>query len=143
MAYAGHHFGHFTMLGDGRAVFLGEQITGKNERFDIQLKGSGITPYSRGGDGKAAAGSMLREYLYSAALEGLNIKTSKSLAVILTDEKVYREKIEEGVLLVGVMESHIRIGTFEFIRFYHEAKDLAMFADYVINRHYKDIPEKS
>ncbi len=73
MAYAGHQFGHFTMLGDGRAVLLGEQVTAKNERFDIQLKGSGITPYSRGGDGKAAAGSMLREYLYSAALEGLKI----------------------------------------------------------------------
>ena len=143
MAYAGHQFGYFTMLGDGRAILLGEQITGRNERFDIQLKGSGITPYSRGGDGKAAAGSMLREYLYSAALEGLKIKTSRSLAVILTDEKVYRERIEEGALLVRVMESHIRIGTFEFIRYYHEEKDLAMLTDYVINRHYKEILEKS
>ena len=143
MAYAGHQFGHFTMLGDGRAILLGEQITGKNERFDIQLKGSGITPYSRGGDGKAAAGSMLREYLYSADLDGLNIKTSKSLAVILTNEKVQRERIEEGALLVRVMQSHIRIGTFEFISSYHEEEDLALFADYVINRHYKYIFEKS
>jgi len=143
MAYAGHQFGHFTMLGDGRAILLGEQITGTNERFDIQLKGSGITPYSRGGDGKAAAGSMLREYLYSAALDGLEIKTSRSLAVILTDEKVYREKIEDGALLVRVMESHIRIGTFEFIRYYHDEEDLALFTDYVINRHYKEILGKN
>jgi len=143
MAYAGHQFGHFTMLGDGRAILLGEQITGRNERFDIQLKGSGITPYSRGGDGKAAAGSMLREYLYSAAIDALNIKTSRSLAVILTNDKVQRERIEEGALLVRVMQSHIRIGTFEFISYYHGEEDLAHFADYAINRHYKDIPEKS
>ena len=138
-AYAGHQFGNFTMLGDGRALLLGEHITKKGIRYDIQLKGSGITPYSRGGDGKATISSMLREYLYSCAMNNLKIKSSQSLAIILTNEKVLREKIENGSILVRIMESHIRIGTFEYVSYSSSKEELVKFTDYVIERHYKNI----
>ena len=101
-AYAGHQFGHFTVLGDGRALLLGEQITPHGERFDIQLKGSGRTPYSRSGDGRAALGPMLREYLISEAMQGLGIPTTRSLAVVLTGEPVYRETTLPGAILTRV-----------------------------------------
>ncbi len=135
-AYAGHQFGYFTMLGDGRAMILGEHITANNQRFDIQLKGSGITPYSRGGDGKAAAASMIREYLYSYAMKNLGVKTSESLAVISTNEKVLREKVHDGAILIRVMDSHIRFGTFEYVSKFCTLKELKEFTDYVIERHY-------
>ena len=114
-AYAGHQFGHLTMLGDGRAVVLGEHITPNNKRFDIQFKGSGVTPYSRSGDGRAALGPMLREYIISEAIHFLNIPTSRSLAVVTTGEDVVRETILPGAILTRVAASHIRVGTFEFV----------------------------
>ena len=117
-AYAGHLFGHFTMLGDGRAILLGEHLTESNRRFDIQLKGAGQTPFSRRGDGKAAVKPMLREFLMSEAMHYLGVPTSRSLAVIKTGEPVYRETIMEGAVLTRLMSSHIRVGTFEFARYF-------------------------
>ena len=138
-AYAGHQFGRFNMLGDGRAVLLGEQITPKNIRYDIQLKGSGKTPYSRRGDGKATLSSMLREYIISEAMYFLKIPTTRSLAVIQTDEKVYRDKIYNGGVLTRISSSHIRFGTFEFVRNFCSKNDLEIFIKYVIDRHYPQI----
>ncbi|KAB2332299.1 YdiU family protein [Cytobacillus depressus] len=135
-AYAGHQFGHFTMLGDGRAVLLGEQITHKGERFDIQLKGSGRTPYSRGGDGRAALGPMLREYIISEAMYALGIPTTRSLAVVTTGEAVIREKDLPGAVLTRVAASHIRVGTFQYIAQWGSIDDLRTLADYTIKRHY-------
>src|SRR5213080_3440858 len=114
-AYAGHQFGHFTMLGDGRALLLGEQVTPSGERFDIQLKGSGRTPYSRGGDGRAAVGPMLREYIISEAMHALAIPTTRSLAVVATGEQVIRETNLPGAVLTRVAASHIRVGTFQYV----------------------------
>jgi uncharacterized protein YdiU (UPF0061 family) len=111
-AYAGHQFGHFTMLGDGRAVLLGEHISNKNNRFDIQFKGSGRTSFSRGGDGRAALGPMLREYIISEAINSLNIPTTRSLAVVKTGEKVVRENLLDGAILTRVASSHLRVGNF-------------------------------
>ena len=113
-AYAGHQFGYFTVLGDGRAVLLGEHTNKENNKFDIQLKGSGKTPYSRNGDGRAALGPMLREYLISEAMHGLNIPTTRALAVVKTGEKVFREKEMDGAILTRIASSHIRIGTFQY-----------------------------
>jgi uncharacterized protein YdiU (UPF0061 family) len=113
-AYAGHQFGHFTTLGDGRAILLGEQITPVGERFDIQLKGAGLTPFSRGGDGRAALGPMLREYLISEAMHALGIPTTRSLAVALTGEPVLRRQRLDGAVLTRVAASHLRVGTFEW-----------------------------
>lgn len=138
-AYAGHQFGHFTMLGDGRAVLLGEQITPSDERFDIQLKGPGRTPFSRGGDGRAALGPMLREYIISEAMYGLGIPTTRSLAVVLTGEPVYRETALPGAILTRVASSHIRVGTFQYGAGKGNVDDLRALADYTINRHYPEI----
>jgi len=138
-AYAGHQFGHFTMLGDGRAILLGEHITPHHKRVDIQLKGSGQTPYSRRGDGRATLRSMLREYLISEAMHGLNIPTSRSLAVVASGEKVYRENIHDGAILTRVMSSHIRIGTFEYVKHFLDKETLQTFTNYVIDRHYPEI----
>jgi serine/tyrosine/threonine adenylyltransferase len=135
-AYAGHQFGHFTMLGDGRAIVLGEHLTENNERFDIQLKGSGRTPYSRGGDGKATLKAMLREYLVSEAMYHLHIPTSRSLAVITTGEPVYRNEINQGATLVRVMKSHIRVGTFEYAAYYGSTDDLKVLTEYTVRRLY-------
>ena len=114
-AYAGHQFGHFTILGDGRAILIGEHLNPKNKRFDIQLKGSGRTPYSRNGDGRAALGPMLREYIISESMHYLGIPTSRSLAVVTTGESVIREKPLNGAILTRVASSHIRIGTFKYL----------------------------
>ena len=141
-AYAGHQFGHFNILGDGRALILGEHITPKNKRYDLQFKGSGKTPYSRNGDGKAALGPMLREYIISEAMFRLNIPTSRSLAVVITGEKIIREKELPGAILTRVAESHIRVGTFQFVAFQQDLKSLKILLDYTINRHYKEL-EKS
>jgi len=138
-AYAGHQFGHFTMLGDGRAVLLGEQITPQGERFDIQLKGSGRTPYSRGGDGRAALGPMLREYIISEAMYALGIPTTRSLAVVTTGEPVFREDELPGTVLTRVAASHIRVGTFQYAAKWGTIEDLRILADYTIKRHFPKI----
>ncbi|MDC3373404.1 YdiU family protein, partial [Candidatus Pelagibacter sp.] len=138
-AYAGHQFGHFTMLGDGRAVLLGEHVSNKNKRFDIQFKGSGRTSFSRGGDGRAALGPMLREYIISEAINALNIPTTRSLAVVKTGEKVIRENLLEGAILTRVASSHIRVGTFQYIAARQNIEDLKTLVDYTIERHYPQI----
>lgn len=135
-AYAGHQFGYFTMLGDGRAMLIGEQITPAGERFDIQLKGSGKTPYSRNGDGRAALGPMLREYLISEAMHYLGIPTSRSLAVVTTGDPVYRENPLKGAVLTRVAASHLRVGTFEYAAQWGTVTDVKALADYAINRHF-------
>jgi uncharacterized protein YdiU (UPF0061 family) len=138
-AYAGHQFGSFTMLGDGRAILLGEQTTPAGERFDIQLKGSGRTPYSRGGDGRAALGPMLREYIVSEAMHALGIPTTRSLAVVTTGELVIRETDLPGAILTRVASSHLRVGTFQFVSKWGTVEELRILADYAINRHFPDV----
>ena len=138
-AYAGHQFGHFTMLGDGRAVLLGEHLVNKNDRFDIQFKGSGKTSFSRRGDGRAALGPMLREYMISEAIHALNIPTTRSLAVVKTGEKIVREELLQGAILTRVASSHIRVGTFQYIAAKQDIKDLQILVDYTIDRHYPEI----
>ncbi|WP_116777405.1 protein adenylyltransferase SelO, partial [Bacillus thuringiensis] len=138
-AYAGHQFGHFNMLGDGRALLIGEQITPSGERFDIQLKGSGPTPYSRRGDGRAALGPMLREYIISEAMYALDIPTTRSLAVVTTGEATYRETKLPGAILTRVASSHIRVGTFQYAAARGSIEDLKSLADYTIKRHYPEI----
>ena len=138
-AYAGHQFGYFTKLGDGRAVIIGEHNTGKNKYFDIQLKGAGITKFSRNGDGKATLESMLREYLISEAMYYLNISSSRSLAVIKTGETILRRFKEDGSILVRTMKSHIRVGTFEYARYFGSTDDLKKITSYSINRLYPQI----
>ncbi|MGX9706810.1 protein adenylyltransferase SelO [Laceyella tengchongensis] len=140
-AYAGHQFGHFTMLGDGRALLLGEQITPVGERVDIQLKGAGKTPYSRGGDGRAALGPMLREYIISEAMHGLGIPTTRSLAVVTTGESVFRETELPGAILTRVASSHLRVGTFEYVSNFCTPEELRSLADYALQRHFPDIGE--
>ena len=138
-AYAGHQFGHFTMLGDGRAVLLGEHLVNNDNRFDIQFKGSGRTSFSRGGDGRAALGPMLREYIISEAIHSLNIPTTRSLAVVKTGEKVVRENLLEGAILTRVASSHLRVGTFQYIAATQNIENLNTLVDYTINRHYPEI----
>lgn len=137
-AYAGHQFGHFTMLGDGRALVLGEHIAPDGQRWDIQFKGSGPTPYSRRGDGRAALGPMLREYVISEAMNALGIPTTRSLAVIRTGETVLRETPLPGAVLTRVAASHIRIGTFEFAA-RQSPPQVKVLADYTLGRHYPAI----
>ncbi len=137
-AYAGHQFGNFTILGDGRAIFLGEHVNNK-KRYDIQLKGSGKTPYSRNGDGKATLGSMIREYLVSEAMHYLNIPTTRALAVIITGEKVLRDKFEPGAILVRVAKSHIRVGTFQFGSLLKKRNEFDSLIEYTINRLYPEL----
>lgn len=137
-AYAGHQFGHFTMLGDGRAVLIGEQLTPDGKRFDIQLKGSGRTPYSRGGDGRAALGPMLREYLISEAMFALGIPTTRSLAVIKTGQPVMRERMLPGAILTRVATSHIRVGTFQCFSRWGSVEELKALADYTLQRHFPE-----
>ncbi|MDW0113293.1 YdiU family protein [Sporosarcina saromensis] len=142
-AYAGHQFGHFTMLGDGRAVLLGEQLTPTGERLDIQLKGGGPTPFSRGGDGRAGLGPMLREYIMSEAMHGLGIPTTRSLAVVVTGSPVYREEILAGAVLTRVAASHIRVGTFQYAAARQVVEDLQALADYTIERHYPTVASQA
>jgi serine/tyrosine/threonine adenylyltransferase len=138
-AYAGHQFGHFTMLGDGRAVLIGEHLSKKKERFDIQFKGSGKTAFSRNGDGRAALGPMLREYILSEAMYGLNIPTTRSLTVVKTGEEVIRETSLPGAILTRVASSHIRVGTFQYIAARQKKDELKILLDYVIDRHFPSI----
>ena len=138
-AYAGHQFGHFTMLGDGRAVLIGEHTTKSNEKYDIQFKGSGKTAFSRNGDGRAALGPMLREYIISEAMNGLKIPTTRSLAVVKTGEKIQRETALQGAILTRVASSHIRVGTFQYIAARQKENELKILLDYTIERHYPEI----
>ena len=138
-AYAGHQFGHFTMLGDGRATLIGEHITNKNDRYDIQLKGSGKTSFSRAGDGRAVLGPMLREYIVSEGMHNLNIPTTRGLAVVKTGEEVIRESPLPGAILTRVASSHIRVGTFQYIAARQKEDELKILLDYVINRHYSEL----
>ena len=137
-AYAGHQYGNFTMLGDGRAILLGEQVTPGGARYDIQLKGQGPTPFSRRGDGRAALGPMLREYIISEAMHALGIPTTRSLAVVTTGEPVYRETTQPGAVLTRVAASHIRVGTFEYAAARGEKALLQALADYTLQRHYSE-----
>lgn len=138
-AYAGHQFGHFTILGDGRAILLGEHLTAEGERFDIQLKGSGPTPFSRRGDGRAALGPMLREYIISEAMHALGIPSTRSLAVVTTGEPVYRSTTLPGAILTRIAASHIRVGTFEYFSAQEDTAGLRILADYTIRRHYPEL----
>ena len=138
-AYAGHQFGHFTMLGDGRAVLLGEHLVNNTNRFDVQFKGSGRTSFSRSGDGRAVLGPMLREYIISEAIHALKIPTTRSLAVVKTGEKIVRENLLPGAILTRVASSHIRVGTFQYIAAKQNINDLNTLVDYTINRHYPEI----
>jgi uncharacterized protein YdiU (UPF0061 family) len=141
-AYAGHQFGNFTMLGDGRAIVLGEHLTPSGQRLDFQFKGSGRTPYSRGGDGRAALGPMLREYVISEAMHALHIPTTRSLAVVATGEKVIRENELPGAILTRIAGSHIRVGTFEFASLHEDKVITKALLDYLIDRHFPTIKEK-
>ena len=138
-AYAGHQFGHFTMLGDGRAVLLGEHLVNNTKRFDIQFKGSGRTSFSRSGDGRAVLGPMLREYIISEAIHALKIPTTRSLAVVSTGEKVVRENLLPGAILTRVASSHLRVGTFQYIAAKQNLDDLITLVDYTVQRHYPEI----
>ncbi|MFB2348776.1 protein adenylyltransferase SelO [Priestia megaterium] len=138
-AYGGHQFGHFNMLGDGRAMLIGEQVTPSGEKVDLQLKGSGRTPYSRGGDGRAALGPMLREYIISEAMHALGIPTTRSLAVVTTGESIVREKELPGAILTRVASSHLRFGTFQFAAKWGTVENLQALADYALERHFSHI----
>jgi len=144
MAYAGHQFGHFVpQLGDGRAALLGEIVTESDSRFDIQLKGSGRTPFSRGGDGKSWLGPVLREYILSEAMHHLGVPTTRALAAVATGETVYRESPLPGGVLTRVAASHLRVGTFEFFAARNDVESLRTLADYAIERHYPDVMDES
>ncbi len=140
-AYAGHQFGSFTMLGDGRAVVLGEHVDPTGVRWDVQLKGSGRTPYSRNGDGKAVLGPMLREYIISEAMHALEIPTTRSLAVVTTGEDVFRETAMPGAVLTRIAASHIRVGTFQYAASLQDVGLLQRLADYTIQRHFPELAE--
>ena len=134
-AYAGHQYGHFTMLGDGRALLLGEHVVPGGRRLDIQLKGSGVTPFSRRGDGRAALGPMLREYIVSEAMHALGVPTTRSLAVVTTGEWIERMGSKPGAVLVRVADSHIRVGTFQYAAGLEDLPVLRALADHAIARH--------
>jgi len=139
MAYAGHQFGQFVpQLGDGRAILLGEAQDGAGARFDIQLKGSGRTPYSRSGDGRAALGPVLREYLVSEAMHALGIPTTRSLAAVATGESVFREIPLPGAIVTRVASSLVRVGTFQYFAARGDIDGVRQLADYVIERHYPE-----
>ena len=143
MAYAGHQFGHFVpQLGDGRAILLGEVIDSDGVRRDIQLKGSGPTPFSRRGDGRAALGPVLREYIVSEAMAALGIPTTRSLAAVITGERVLRETALPGAVLTRVAASHIRVGTFQYFAARGDTEAVRQLADHVIARHYPDLRQR-
>jgi len=140
-AYAGHQYGRFTTLGDGRAILLGEQITPSGDRLDIQLKGPGQTRFSRRGDGRAALGPMLREYIISEAMHALGIPTTRSLAVVKTGEPVYRDTVLDGAVLTRVAASHIRVGTMQWAAAHEDEEALRALADYTRARHYPELAD--
>ncbi|WP_309083440.1 protein adenylyltransferase SelO family protein [Chelativorans sp.] len=142
MAYAGHQFGHFVpQLGDGRAILLGEVVDKNGVRRDIQLKGSGLTPFSRNGDGRAALGPVLREYIVSEAMAALGVPTTRALAAVMTGQRVYREKALPGAVLTRVAASHVRVGTFQFFAARGDFDSVRRLADYAIERHYPELTE--
>jgi uncharacterized protein YdiU (UPF0061 family) len=138
-AYAGHQFGNFNMLGDGRAMLLGEYQSPNMQMFDVHLKGSGRTEFSRGGDGKATLSAMLREYIYSEAMAGLGIPTTRSLAVLTTGEKISRQQEEQGAVLIRLAKSHLRVGTFEYAVAFQNIEAVTALMDFSIQRHYPHI----
>ncbi len=140
-AYAGYQFGHFNQLGDGRAIMLGEHQTIDGNRFDLQLKGSGKTKFSRRGDGKATLKSMLREYVMSEAMYALDVPTSRSLALIKTGEPVYRQSLHEGAAIIRIMQCHVRIGTFEYATHLVSKDATHALLDYTINRLYPELAQ--
>lgn len=140
LAYAGHQFGHLVpQLGDGRALLLGEVVNEHGQRFDLQLKGSGQTPFSRNGDGKSSLGPVIREYIVSEAMHHLGVPTTRALAAVKTGEPVYREDALPGAILTRVASSHIRIGTFEYFAVRQDYENLKILADYAMTRHYPDV----
>lgn len=142
LAYAGHQFGHFSpQLGDGRALLLGEVLAPDGARFDIQLKGSGPTPFSRNGDGKSAIGPVLREFLVSEAMAAMGVPTTRSLAAVATGDRVQRERAHPGAVLTRVASSHIRVGTFQFFAAHFGADHVVQLVDYSIKRHFPDLAE--
>ena len=143
MAYAGHQFGYFApQLGDGRAALLGEVVTDVGDRYDIQLKGSGRTRYSRGGDGKSWLGPVLREYILSEAMHHLGIPTTRALAAVATGETVYRETAKPGAVFTRVASSHLRVGTFEYFAARRDVDSLSILAYYATDRHYPEAKEE-
>ena len=144
LAYAGHQFGNFVpQLGDGRAVLLGEVVDRTGARRDVQLKGAGRTPFSRGGDGRSALGPVLREYVVSEAMHALGIPTTRALAAVATGESVYREEALPGAILTRVASSHIRVGTFQFFAARRDWDAIRTLADYVIARHYPEVRDEA
>ena len=144
MLYAGHQFGHFvSQLGDGRAIMLGEITNARNERWEVQLKGAGPTPYSRGSDGRAVLRSTIREYLCSEAMHGLGIPTTRALCITGSDDEVYREQIETAAVLTRVAPSHVRFGSFEVFFYRDQAQHIRTLADYVIKHHYPELADNS
>jgi uncharacterized protein YdiU (UPF0061 family) len=142
MAYSGHQFGHFVpLLGDGRAILLGEVLSKEGKRFDVQLKGAGQTPYSRRGDGRSSLGPVIREYILSEAMFALGVPTTRALAAVLSGEEVFREKAYPGGVFTRVASSHIRVGTFEYVASLGNLEELKSLADYVTNRHYPELKE--
>jgi uncharacterized protein YdiU (UPF0061 family) len=139
LAYAGHQFGYFVpQLGDGRANLLGELVSQDGQRYDVQLKGSGRTPFSRGGDGRAALGPVLREYIVSEAMAALGVPTTRALAAVTTGERVLRDTVLPGAVLTRVAASHLRVGTFQYFAARGDGEGLRMLADYAIARHYPE-----
>lgn len=139
MRYSGHQFGHYVrQLGDGRAILLGETTTSLGQRWEIQLKGSGQTPYSRDGDGRAVLRSTIREYLCSEAMHGLGIPTTRALCITTTDDEVYRERIETAAVLTRLAPSHVRFGSFEVFFYNNTHDEIRVLADYLIQHHYPE-----
>jgi uncharacterized protein YdiU (UPF0061 family) len=140
--YSGHQFGHYVpRLGDGRAILLGEVLNEAGEKWDLQLKGGGATPYSRSGDGRAVLRSTIREYLCSEAMHALGIPTTRALCLIGSDDEVYREQIESGAMLIRMAPSHVRFGSFEYFYYTRQHDLLKVLADYVIEQHYPELRE--
>ena len=140
MLYAGHQFGHYVQqLGDGRAIILGETTNQQGQRWEIQLKGSGLTPYSRDGDGRAVLRSTIREYLCSEAMHALGIPTTRALCIVGSDDEVYREQIEPGAMLTRLAPSHVRFGSFEVFYYRNQFEHIRTLADYVIEHHFPEL----
>jgi hypothetical protein len=144
MLYSGHQFGVYVpQLGDGRAILLGEARNEQGEKWDLHLKGAGLTPFSREGDGRAVLRSTIREYLCSEAMHGLGIPTTRALCIVGSDHKVYREQVETGAMLVRMAPSHVRFGTFEILYYRKQHEQLKVLADYVIVNHFPHLADRS
>ena len=144
LAYAGHQFGHFNpSLGDGRAHYIGELQDQSGKLWELQLKGSGPTPFSRGGDGLCGIGPAVREFIMSAALTGLGLPTTRSLSVVTTGEKIFRQGPSDGAVVSRVASSHIRIGTFQYFAYHGDTNSLKQLADYSLQRHFPDVDQET